>query len=105
MEVWIQNNRLIITFSKENIQIKDSYLIKSDGDKEQIIDMMMGSEDFKNQNYTRSKKSYLREWKAHNFLYSWGIQKQRTKDVDFSEKESLFTRICYFFLSNLGKNI
>lgn len=105
MEIWIQDKRVIITFSQNNIQIKDSYLITNDEYKEHIIDMMMGSEEFSKRNYTRSKKSYLREWKAHNFLYSWGIHKQRTKDVDFSEKESLFKRICYFFLSNLEKNI
>ena len=105
MEIWIQDKRVIITFSQNNIQIKDSYLITNDKHKEYIIDTMMSSEKFNEQKYTRSKKSYLREWQAPNVLYKWGIQKQRTKDVDFSEHEPLFKRVCYFLLSIISKNI
>lgn len=105
MEIWIQDKRVIITFSQNNIQIKDSYLITNDKHKEYIIDTILNSKEFAERKYTRSKKSYLREWKAHNFLYKLGIQKQRTKDVDFSEYELLFKRICYFLLSIISKNI
>lgn len=105
MEIWIQDKRVIITFSQNDIQIKDSYLITNDKHKEYIIDMMMSSEKFNKREYTRSKKSYLREWQAHNVLCKWRIQKQRTKDVNFSEHEPLLKRVCYFLLSIISKNI
>jgi hypothetical protein len=49
--------------------------------------------------YTRSITSWLREWKAHNYLYDMGYEKARTGSVDLNENESLIRRIGYFFLA------
>ena len=49
--------------------------------------------------YTRTKESLIREWKAHNVLYRWGYEKERTGSVDFSQYESRGRRVAYFFLS------
>lgn len=35
---------------------------------------------------TRTKNSYVSEWKSHNRLYKLGIQRSRTKDVDLEEE-------------------
>ena len=35
---------------------------------------------------TRTKSSYISEWKSHNRLYRLGIQRSRTKDVDLEEE-------------------
>ena len=35
---------------------------------------------------TRTKASYVSEWKSHNRLYKIGYQRNRTKDVDLEEE-------------------
>lgn len=102
-EVEINNAKFLVLLSSNNIHIRDSYLVKNDADKEFVLDTIIASEEYHKFDYTRTKISYLREWKAHNVLYKWGIAPSRTASVDLNENESLFRRICYFFLSKLEK--
>lgn len=44
-------------------------------------------------------RSYIREWRAHNTLFRWGVEEDRTRDVDLNINEKKFRRLCYFFLS------
>lgn len=91
-----------IDYDNLNIQIKDSYRINSAIDLEIAVNDIMGSVYFKKlaaAGYTRTKKSLIREWRAHNVLYRWGIAKERTGSVDMSQHESALRRFCYFFLS------
>lgn len=44
-------------------------------------------------------RSYIREWWAHNTLFRWGVEEDRTRDVDLNINEKKFRRLCYFFLS------
>ena len=49
--------------------------------------------------YKRTIGSWLREWRAHNVLYKWGYQPDRTKSVDLNEDETQIRKIGYFLLS------
>lgn len=103
MEVKINDTNITVSFFKGNILIENSYQIKNDKDKEQLLDAVINSNEYITGNYSRTKTSYLREWKAHNTLYEWGISPERTGSVDLNDDESLLRRICYFFLSKLEK--
>jgi len=103
MKIEINDIELSVFFSNNNIHIRDSYLVKSDEDKIEILDAIISSDEYIKENHNRSRGSYLREWKAHNVLYEWGIAPSRTASVDLNEDEGLFRRICYFFLSKLEK--
>lgn len=103
MEIKINDTKITVSFFERNIHIKDSYQIKNDKDKEQLLDTVINSNEYITGNYSRTKASYLREWKAHNTLYEWGISPERTGSVDLNDDESLLRRICYFFLSKLEK--
>ena len=67
-----------------------------------ILNIIMNSEDYKSFGYTRTLKSYLSEWKAHNFAYSlykkgdWGAC---SKSVDFNKnlKDDSFWYIYWLF--------
>ena len=83
----------------ENVKIIDSYLIKSDAVKLAFLDKLKDDELLDNRSY----KSLIREWKAHNILYKFGLFKERTKDTDLDNKESLFRRIGYFIITLLFK--
>lgn len=49
----------------------------------------------------RSKKSMIREWKAHNLLYKLGIEKDRTRNVDLNINQKWYVNWAYFLLSCL----
>lgn len=48
----------------------------------------------------RSEFSLINEWRAHNLLYSLGLFKTHTKDVDL-DTTKWYTEIIYFLLSLL----
>lgn len=47
----------------------------------------------------RPVRSYIREWRAHNTLFRWGVEEYRTRDADLNIDEKKIRRFCYFFLS------
>ena len=49
----------------------------------------------------RSINSYVREWRAHNFLYKCKIKIDSTKDVDLDINETKIRRFFYFIFSFL----
>lgn len=70
-----------------NIHICNSYKIKNDKIKKLFLKQIMRDPLFKQAKRTRSLDSYLKEWKAHNYLYKLGIEKERTAHVDLDEKD------------------
>ena len=95
-------NGEIIAYEVEhnNIKVRDSYRIHSKELKLEFIDkIILTKKNF----LKRSRISYYREWKAHNILYKWNYQVERTRDTDFNAKEYLRRRIGYFFISLLFK--
>lgn len=91
---------LTVEYSKTNVRIDSSCTVA----KEDIagwIEQIKSFGKLYGYEYTRSNKSWAREWKAHNVLYWWGIEPYRTRDVDLDEGETLLRRIAYLFLSFL----
>ena len=79
-----------------NVHIEDSYLIRSNETKKEILTIILSNTVFA---YKRTIGSWLREWRAHNVLYKWGYQPDRTKSVDLNEDETQIRKIGYFLLS------
>ena len=95
---------LKVSFDYENlnIHIQDSYLIEDAKTIENAIENILASVYFEKLaavGYSRTKASLIREWKAHNVLYRWGYEKERTGSVDLDQNESRRRRFAYFFLS------
>ena len=101
MNAKLTNNKgdiLIVEYSKTNVHVNDSYAVA----KADIADWVKQIKSFGESydyTYTRTDKSWINEWKAHNVLYKWGIEPDRSKHVDLDEGETLLIRICYFLLS------
>ena len=80
-----------------NIKIINSTkLTKKEDIKNFLVEVPLGL-------VNRTDKSVLNEWIAHNRLYKLGLFKNRTKDCDITQGESLFRRICYWILSRGAK--
>lgn len=98
-------NDLEVNFTTDkhlNITIKDSYKIVYSNEINQMLESIRNTEEFKKMKslgYTRSISSQRREWEAHNLLYYLHIFRSRTGSVDLDQKESLFRKTGYFFLS------
>lgn len=88
-----------VFFDKDNICILDSYKVKRSKDMKQILENVFYASVNRGIFYSRSIKSWLKEWKAHNILYKFGLFRSHTKDVDLTEKESKKRRFAYFILS------
>lgn len=89
-------------FNDLTITLENSYKAKNKKEIIKFIDLVINSPYFdmiKDLGFTRTKKSLIREWAAHNFLYEHNYKRERTKDTDLDQNESLFRRIGYFFLS------
>ena len=56
-----------INISENTITIYDSYLINDERDMTRIIELIMGTDEYKKYGFYRSKESYIKEWKAHKF--------------------------------------
>ena len=90
---------IMYNMTKENVHIEDSYKIRNASEMKEILELI-GSEALRYCiPYERSINSWLREWKAHNYLYDMKYEVARTGSVDLNENESLIRRIGYFFLA------
>lgn len=88
-----------IGYSKFNTHVLNSYLIT---DKKQIKEYVLKIiDERKKLNYpiTRTPESYVREWIGHNKLYTYGIFKKRTKDVDLNEYNTFIIEIVWKILN------
>jgi hypothetical protein len=100
----IYNLKVSFDYESLNIHIQDSHLIQDSKTIENAIENILASVYFEKlaaAGYTRTKGSLIREWKAHNVLYRWGYEKERTGSVDLDQSESRGRRIAYFLLSLL----
>ncbi|MBE6747808.1 MAG: DNRLRE domain-containing protein [Ruminococcaceae bacterium] len=69
-----------------NIRIYDSLDITNRYEQEAIIDVIMSSPHYDNTVFTRTKESYVKEWRAHNaydFVIPWDIS-EHTGEVDLN---------------------
>lgn len=88
-----------VIISKENTKIADSFRIENTSDMKEFIGLIQ-EKAFKNAAInTRDNKGMLREWRAHNILYSLGICTDRTKDVDLNINQKWYIKLAYYLLS------
>lgn len=87
---------LKIYFWSDNMRIIDSYKIKSKKKMKEILEEALNRDSF----YItkRTMKSLIREWRAHNVLYTLHLFRKHTKDCDFESKQKLRIKIIYFIL-------
>lgn len=71
-----------VIYSKYNTKVIDSYKEK---DIPARVDEIIEERNRRGYPVTRSKASYVSEWKAHNRLYWLHIERSHTKDVDMEE--------------------
>ena len=84
-----------------NIHIKDSCLADDYRDIDDFLLNLSQTDEFKQieeAGYTRSIDSLRNEWIAHNVLFNWGKDPERTGSVDLDQNESLLRRLAYWFL-------
>lgn len=91
-----------VTISGTNTNILDSYSIKSITDMRNIIKEVKNKvSDNSMAIHHRSLFSMMNEWRVHNLLYSFGIQKDRTKSVDLDLNQPWYMKVAYILLSPL----
>jgi aryl-phospho-beta-D-glucosidase BglC (GH1 family) len=73
-----------IDYTQNNTKIYDGYKY-SNSEIDKAVDEIIKTRKELGLPVTRSKSSYVSEWKSHNRLYKLGFEKNRTKDVDLEE--------------------
>lgn len=74
-----------VDYRETYTKVYDSYKY-SNSEIEQAVEEIMQKRKELGLPVTRTKSSYISEWKSHNRLYRLGIQRSRTKDVDLEEE-------------------
>ena len=97
MKIVIGNT--FIDISPKNIHIHDSYKIKKEAGMNFILDRILELDDSILK--TRSRKSIIREWKAHNICYNLGLFKKSAQHTDIEAYQNLIVKFSYFLLSLL----
>ena len=90
---------------KDNVQILNSYLITTKQDMLNILQQIRENAESQGFVYKRNNISWLREWRAHNFLHDIGYKIVRVMSVDLNENETLLRRLGYFFLSLIYQKV
>lgn len=91
--------KLVVKLDSDSVHIIDSYKIKSTKQMKNIIRLIRYAAVNCEFNYKRTRRSWLREWKAHNILYSLNIKRKSAINTDLDESESFGRRFVYFVLS------
>lgn len=102
-EITLGDISLRVTYSKINVHVENSFLIKDDELKKKFLDLIIMKGKLLGFEYKRTFDSWLREWKAHNTLYNWKYKRERTASVDLNEDESLIKRFLYVFLASFER--
>lgn len=85
--------------SKDNTTIFGSYRIKSPDDMEAILTQIGLECPVEWAINKRTIFSMIQEWRVHNLLYSLGIFKSRTGDVDLNTDQPWYIKVLYFIIS------
>ena len=93
-----------IIVTENNIHIENSYKIKYKEDMQELLEEYRhkyNKDTFYNYIINkRSIKSMCYEWAAHNLLYTLGMFKAHTKDVDL-DNEPPYRIFCYYILGRI----
>lgn len=88
------------TITKDNLHIKDSYLVESEDDMILFLNKVMSESSTDTIIWKLSMPEMVNEWKGHNLLYYFGLFQSRTKDVDIN-KNSWVLRLGYKILAKI----
>lgn len=88
-----------VSISKDNTSILDSYKVKNIRDMKGILNKIRSEADESMAVNNRSNFSMINEWRVHNLLYSFNIQRARTKSVDLNTGQSWYIKAMYTILS------
>lgn len=75
---------MVVEYSKNNTKVYDGYKFSNKEIEEAVVEIMQERKKI-GLPVTRTKASYVSEWKTHNRMYKLGIERSRTKDVDLEE--------------------
>lgn len=84
-----------VSYSKSCTTVYNSYVVK---DISKAVDEIITHRKAIGYPITRTKLSYVSEWKAHNRLYNLGIARSHTKNVDLEENLSKKNEIIWKIL-------
>lgn len=91
---------LKVHVSKNNTCILNSYKVKNINDMQDILYIIQNKiEDSNMAINKRGVWDMIHEWRAHNLLYSFGIEKDRTKSVDLEINQPWYKELGYKILS------
>lgn len=90
---------LEIIYSKKNIKIKKSYLVKKKSEIRAVLEEILKKDPY-HEKRDRTFKEYLKEWRTHNILYHLPFKyfKEHCEDCDLSVNESKFRCFVYSIL-------
>lgn len=91
----IKINGIKIEYTVGNVRILNPHNINT---KEKIREILTVFKVKTGYTSTRTMNSWIREWRAHNRLYKWGLFLSHTNDCDLEENEKLHRRIAYLFI-------
>lgn len=86
-----------VDYRETYTKVYDSYAYSS-SEIESAVEEIMQKRKELGLPITRTKSSYVSEWKSHNRLYKLGIQRSRTKDVDLEEEINSTRNFLYSIL-------
>lgn len=89
-----------INVTQNNIHITDSYVFQTTKDIDSVLDSIR--KEYTTEQCSvlkRSNKSLKREIRGHNLLYSLGLFKSHTKDVDLNYPTIWYHTLCWNILS------
>lgn len=93
----------MLNITPSNTHVKDSWQTKSPiAIRERILALRVFCSVKNATILTRSVRSLVDEWCAHNLLYHLGIARSRTADVDLDEAK-WYTEVGYFILAAIYK--
>ena len=85
----------MITFTKDNTHVEDSYKSTDIGLE---VCYIIRERYVRGLPRTRTFDSYVGEWKGHNRLYKLHLFRSHTKDVDLNEKNSVIEELIWLII-------
>lgn len=85
------------TVTTNNIHIVNSFEIKSRKEMKKLLEKIK-SEYPDCAVFKRKFSSLIAEWRAHNRLYKWGIEPERTRSVDLNIPLKWYVQLAYRIL-------
>jgi hypothetical protein len=100
MFIYYNDKEIDCTISKNNVHINHSIKIKRRKEMTEIIDMIKQKLP---EHEINNVSTFLcvQEWGVHNLLYSLGLYRDRTRDLDIDTNKPWYMKIIYYILGFL----